>query len=210
MVNPPGALSGFAAMVDDLTVRLSWPTPPTDLLVQVQRRQDGEKDFTSLDPERDGRLDLNVAYGNGYFYRARLVNPQGNSLIPGPWTQEIAVRVEDKLPPPPPAFLDAAITPQGVRLAWTDRREGTGIAGFYLYRSPVGEENYVRLGGLLTGNSYLDLDVPENTDLKYRLTAVDDSPWHNESSPSPEAQVYFAPASEAEPVDKPVFEDPGI
>jgi hypothetical protein len=63
---------------------------------------------------------------------------------------------------------------------------------------------------LLTTNTYLDLNVPENTDFKYRLTAVDDSPRHNESSPSPEAQVYFVPATEAVPEEKPVFEDPGI
>ncbi|MDR3135329.1 MAG: hypothetical protein LBU69_04455, partial [Deltaproteobacteria bacterium] len=151
-----------------------------------------------------------VSYENEYVYRARLVSQQGETLVPGPWSPEIAVRVEDLVPPPPPAYLDAAITPEGVRLAWADRRESQGIAGFYLYRSPVGQDSFVRLGGLISGSSYLDLAVQENVGLRYRLTAVDDSPRRNESSPSPEAEVFFAPATEAIPEERPPFEDPGL
>jgi hypothetical protein len=106
MVEPPGALKGFSAQADDLSVRLSWPEPPLGQKVQVQRRMVGGKDFVTLDPERDGKLDLNVAYENEYVYRARLINPQGESLIPGPWTGEVVVKIEDSLPPPPPAFLE--------------------------------------------------------------------------------------------------------
>jgi hypothetical protein len=210
MAEPPGPLSSFSAVPDDLAVRLSWAGPPDGVGVQVQRRRvpDGEFDF--LDPESDGRLDLGVAYGDEYRYRARLVRRRGETLIPGPWTGEVAVRVEDELPPPPPAFLDAAITPEGVRLSWADRGESPGVAGFYLYRSLSGQEGFARLGGLLTSNVFLDLDVPANRDVKYRLTAVDDSPRANESRPSPEAEVFFAPAAEAEPGERPVFEDPGI
>lgn len=210
MDRPPGALAGFSAAVEDLSVRLSWTPPPSGRLVEVQRRVATEAAFVSLDPVTDGRVDLNVAYGNDYVYRARAVLPRGESLIPGPWTREITVRVEDRLPPAPPPYLDAAVTPEGVRLTWRDRRESDGVAGFYLYRTLVGEENYGRIGGLHTANTYLDVNVPDNADLRYRLTAVDDSPNHNESGPSPEAEVYFAPATEAGPEERPVFEDPGL
>jgi hypothetical protein len=210
MTAPPLAMSGFSATAEDLAVNLRWPTPPSGQLVEVQRRRADETSFVTLDSARDGRVDLNVAYENEYVYRARPVIKRGETLIPGPWSNEVTVRVEDRIPPPPPAYLDAVITPEGVRLAWRDRREGQGVAGFYLYRSQVGSDNFVRLGGLMTGNSYLDANVPDNADLTYRLTAVDDSPRHNESAPSPEAQVFFAPATEAVPEEKPVFEDPGL
>jgi hypothetical protein len=210
MVNPPGAISGFTAQAEDLAVRLAWPTPPSGQLVQVQRRQVGQADFQTLDPVQVGQIDLNVAYDHEYLYRARLIKPQAESLIPGPWSREIRVKVTDLMPPPPPLYLDAAITPEGVRLSWADRRESPDISGFYLYRSPVEADSFVRIGGFLTGNTYLDLDVPADTDQKYRLTAVDQSPNKNESRPSPEAKVYFAPATEAQPEEKPIFEDPGI
>jgi hypothetical protein len=84
------------------------------------------------------------------------------------------------------------------------------VAGFYLYRSLSGQEGFERLGGLLTSNVFLDLGVPPDHDAKYRLTAVDDSPRHNESRPSPEAEVFFAPAADADLGERPVFEDPGI
>jgi hypothetical protein len=232
MVQPPAAITGFSAQADDLAVILSWSAPPQGQLVEVQRRRAGEPKFTTLDPERDGRLDLEVAYENEYLYRARLVIPQGRTRVPGPWSQEITVRVEDRIPPAPPEFLDAAITSEGVRLAWRDRSESSNVTGFYLYRAIVtprdqpagqaasgqaasgqaeaGQANFVRIGGLMTTNHYLDTNVPPDSDVRYRLTAVDDSPRKNESGPSPEVTVYFAPASEAEPQEKPVFEDPGL
>ncbi|MDR0354509.1 MAG: hypothetical protein LBJ64_02055 [Deltaproteobacteria bacterium] len=210
MVHPPGRLAGFRASADDLSVRLSWPTPPEDLLVEVQRRQGRDGSYVNLVPARDGQRDLSVAYENDYYYRARLVRLQGESLLPGPWTDEIAVQVQDALPPAPPPFLDAALSPQGIRLSWQDRRESGDVAGFYLYRSVVGSDNFVRLGGLLTGNTYLDVDAPSNQDVRYRLTAVDDSPRANESRPSPEVEVYFAPPEVDQPQEMPVFVDPGI
>jgi hypothetical protein len=214
MVQPPGVLTGFRAQADDLAVRLYWPTPPANLLVQVQKRQGLDGTYSNLDPARDGQVDLAVAYENDYYYRARLVDRRGDdkgqSLVPGPWTTEVHLWVHDTLPPAPPPYLNAVITPGGVQLSWEDRRESSDIAGFYLYRAEVGVDNFVRLGGLLETDNYFDQAIPPDVDLRYRLTAVDTSPAANESSPSPEAGVYFAPATEAGPVERPDFEDPGI
>jgi hypothetical protein len=105
------------------------------------------------------------------------------------------------------------------------------VAGFYLYRAIIApgdrfgqtdvgqtgvnqtdasQNDFVRLGGLITTNHYLDTNIPPDSDVRYRLTAVDDSPGSNESGPSREVTVYFAPATEAAPPEKPVFEDPGL
>jgi hypothetical protein len=215
MVTPPGALAGFRVVPEDLSVRLYWPTPPAGLLVEVQRKEGLSGTYASLDPARDGQLDLQVAYENEYFYRARLVDRRqdaqgGQSLVPGPWSEEIRVRVIDTLPPSPPPYLDAALTPTGIRLSWEDRSQSSEVAGFYLYRTEVGTSNFVRLGGLITTNTYFDQNPPPDKDVRYRLTAVDTSPQANESQPSPEAEVYYAPAEEAAPVERPVFADPGI
>jgi hypothetical protein len=210
MTKSPGPLLAFSARAEDLAVNLSWIAPEAAQLVEAQRRHLPDPDFKTLDPLKDGLVDLEVAYENEYVYRARAITKLGDTLIPGPWSQEISLKIEDRLPPPPPEYLDAALTPEGVKLAWPDGRLSPNVKGFYLYRSLIGQDNFVRLGGLITGNTYLDVNLPEEADLRYRVTAIDDSPRANESGPSPEAEVYFAPAAQDAPEEKPEFLDPGL
>jgi hypothetical protein len=211
MVDSPGPLPWLRAAADDLSVALSWPEPPGGLAVEVQRSEGGGP-FKALGPEPGGRVDTMVSYGGRYAYRARLVRVAGETRMPGPWTEAAGVLVEDTSPPPPPGRLDAAVGPDGIRLAWESLAGRGDVAGYRLYRSEAGSGSFTRLGGLLTGNVYTDRTAASSRSWRYRVTAVDDSPRANESAPSPEAEVFSESAEEAGAAvpERPELADPGF
>jgi hypothetical protein len=206
----PPALSGFTTVADDLSVRLLWSPPSEGTVVEVQRRE-GQGSFVTLDPVRDVRVDTAVAYGRHYVYRARTVLVKGETRIPGPWTNDSEVTIEDLLPPPPPSFLDAALTPAGVSLAWENLQERGDVAGYRIYRRPAEEAAFSVIAEVTSGSTYLDLPPVAGADYVYRVTAFDTSPRANESSPSPESRVYAEPIGEpVTPLQRPELPDPGI
>jgi hypothetical protein len=209
MVETPGAMALFAAEADDLSVSFRYPAPEGDLSVEIQRSQDGGP-FETLDPGRDARLDTSVAYGRRYAYRARLVRSREGTRMPGPWTSEILLAIEDNLPPPPPAHLDAALAPDGVRLVWESLAERGDVAGYVVYRG--GEDGPFRrlTAEPVTANVFVDRSAAPGRAWRYRVTAVDDSPRRNESAPSPEAAVLTEGPLEAAPPERPETPDPGI
>lgn len=210
-LEPPGALAGFSAESDDLSVMLNYSPPGGDLMVEVQRRR-GRGPWETLDPARDGRVDTSVSYGEAYDYRARLVRVREGTKVPGPWTTETSLRIEDTLPPPPPSYLDAGLSPEGVRLVWESLAERGDVAGYRLYRQEVGSGGYRPLGDLTDSNVFVDRSAATGRSYRYRVTAVDTSPRANESAPSPEAEVLSESPEEAGEagVPRPDMADPGI
>jgi hypothetical protein len=207
---PPGALSGFTAAAEDLSVILNYPEPGGDLSVEVQRRKGGGP-WEALDPLMSKGLDTSVKYGESYAYRARLVRTKEGTKVPGPWTSERSLAIEDTLPPPPPGHLDAALSPSGVRLAWESLAERGDVAGYKVYRSEEGG-GYRLMGAMVETNSFLDSSARTGKSYRYRVTAVDASPRANESAPSPEAEVLSESPSEAaeSQAPRPPLADPGI
>jgi hypothetical protein len=208
-VPPPGGLDGFSASVDDLSVRLGFSPGGSDEILEVQRRR-GSGPWQKLNLQRSGYVDLDIAYGNSYTYRGRRIRRSGESRVPGPWSREIAVQVDDHQAPRPVGFLDASPDAAGgVALRWESLAAEPGLAGYHLYRRIGPDGAFGRIGGLLTGNSYTDADPPDAPDIRYMVTAVDDSPLANESMGSPEASVYVQPPEpELEP--KPDLRDMGF
>jgi hypothetical protein len=202
----PGGLEDFSAVADDLSVRLGFrPGGPNEIL-EVQRRE-GQGPWQRLGLQRTGYVDLAVSYGNVYTYRGRRIRRAGESRIPGPWSAEVSVAVEDSQPPRPVGFLDASMSPEGVELRWESLSEEPGLAGYRIYRREGPDGAFSRLGGLHRSSSFLDRDAPAGADLRYMVTAVDDSPRANESLGSPEASVYVEP--EEEPAERPDLRDLG-
>ncbi|MDR2142583.1 MAG: hypothetical protein LBR11_12520 [Deltaproteobacteria bacterium] len=207
----PGSLPRFAAVAEDLTVRLTWAKPGPGQRVEVQRRAPGQNWVTlaGLDGTSSAGADLEVVYGTTYLYRARLLAGAEEGSAPGPFSPEIQVLVEDTTPPRPVGFLDAALAEGGVRLRWESLAlEETGLAGYRVYRRLEGETTFRPLGGLTQGNTYLDSEVQPGQTAYYQVTAVDSSPRANESRPSPVASALAAPPEE-EPT-KPEVRDPGL
>jgi hypothetical protein len=205
-IGSPGELSGFRAAVDDRVVRLYFNKLHADEAVEIERKSD-QGPFSKLPVEGSSALDLNVAYGNTYIYRGRKVLTQGGGRAPGPWSPELSVTVEDKLPPRPIAYLDAALAPEGILLKWEGLGQDDDIKGYRLYRRIGDDGSFKPIGGLITGLSYLDKDISPGTDYRYQVTAVDNSPRGNESLPSPEARVEVE--SEETPVERPDLRDLG-
>jgi hypothetical protein len=210
MLPHPGELHGFTATPEDLAVKLNWPPAQGDLVVEVQR-QIGEGPFTTLDPSKEGSLDLSVGYGSQYAYRARWVRVKDDTRIPGPWTTPARVAIEDYIAPAPPSYVDVSMTADGVQLSWESRADDQTVLGYYLYRRLGQEKNFARLGGLFKENIYLDKTVQPGVEVRYRVTAVDTSPQANESYPSPEGGIFYGPIEPpSAEEERPVFEDPGL
>ena len=207
----PGPLSGFSAAADDLSVYFSRPDPSGDLVVEVQKRR-GSGPWETLDPERDAKVDTSVSYGETYSYRARLLRVREGTKIPGPWTAETALLIEDALPPPPPGYLDAAVSMEGVRLVWESLADRGDVAGYKVYRADLEGGGFRPLGGLISTNAFVDRTTSSGGTYRYRVTAVDDSPRANESAPSPETEVLSESPEEAgeAAVPRPELPDPGI
>jgi hypothetical protein len=208
--NNPGSIGHFSAVADDLAVRLSFTRPKKGQKVEVQKLAPGRSwaTLTGLDETTGGGEDLDVAYGQTYSYRARLLAEENASLAPGPFSSEIRVRVEDLEPPRPIGYLDAAMADQGVRLRWESLSQEESLAGYRVYRRLANETTFRGIGGLIKDNVYVDAEVKSGETAYYQVTAVDSSPAANESRPSPVASVLSAP-TEAEP-EKPDIADPGL
>jgi hypothetical protein len=210
-VPQPGTLEGFSASVDDRSVRLGFRSSGPDEILEVQRRE-GAGTWRKLNLLRSGYVDLDVAYGHSYTYRGRRIRRSGESRVPGPWSREISVQVDDHQAPRPVGYLDASPDAVGgVALRWESLADEPGLAGYHLYRRIGPDGAFERIGGLLTGNSYTDAEPPSAPDIRYMVTAVDDSPRANESMGSPEAAVYAEqPEPEPSPDDKPDLRDMGF
>ncbi|MDR1083766.1 MAG: hypothetical protein LBP22_02650 [Deltaproteobacteria bacterium] len=207
----PGGLMNFRAVSDDLAVRLSWPEPRGEISVEVQKQSPGgDWQVLDLTGSQPGAVtDLDVVYGQTYIYRARLTAREGQSSVPGPFTSEIRVRVEDLLPPRPIGFLDASPAPNGVSLRWENLSLEESIAGYRVYRRRAQDSGFILISGLIKTNTYLDTGIMPEETVFYRVTSVDNSPSANESRPSPEVSVLTVNQTEPEPV-RPEVVDPGL
>jgi hypothetical protein len=204
---PPGALEGFGAAAEDQSVRIAFMPGRADETLEVQRRE-GAGPWRRLNLTSSGYVDLDVSYGKAYTYRGRRILRDGESRVPGPWSGEMTVAVDDTLPPRPPGYLDASLGPEGVALRWESLADDPGLAGYRLYRREGPDGEFRRIGGLLATNAYLDREAVPGADLRYAVTAVDDSPRANESLRSPEASVFVE--EEAPPAERPDLGDLGF
>jgi hypothetical protein len=186
----PGPLEGFAATHEDLAVRVRFNPPGQGESVQLERSVGGGP-FIPLTLTASEYVDLNVAYDNTYSYRGRRVRQRDGTLVPGPYTRELAVLVEDLVPLRPLSFLDASLTPQGVLLYWESLAEEPELAGYRVYRSLGPDDPFKPIGGLIKTNTYLDVAPPKGAQLRYSVTSVDTSVQANESLASPVAEIFF-------------------
>jgi hypothetical protein len=148
-----------------------------------------------------------VAYEKNYRYRARLVGLLDSVSTPGAFGKEILVKIRDLVPPRPIAYLDAALSTNGIRLTWESRADETDFGGYRLYRR-IGDGVMEPIGGELKENFYLDRNPPPDQDIRYQVTVLDNSPAKNEASPSIEATVYVA--REEPVIERPETLDPGF
>ena len=83
------------AELRDRAVELGWTRPAPDLKAEVEKKSaDGLwRPLPGLDPAASRHLDLEVDYGRVYEYRGRLLKVKDETVIQGPWSREVKIRV---------------------------------------------------------------------------------------------------------------------
>ncbi len=192
---PPSPPGRVRAERGDRRVDLSWD-PVVGAAGYDIYRSEGEEVFP-LSPLNRTPLtetkytDLNVANEKRYVYSVRTVRRVGKTDVEGKGSLGVPVTPVKLIPPAAPAGLVAVPLKEGVELNWR-RSPEPDLFGYFVYRRKVGEEKYRKLNALpLSRETYLDRDVELEQEYDYAVTAVDNSPRHNESPLSEEIRVKY-------------------
>ena len=193
---PPAPPGRVKAERGDRRVDLSWDPVVGASSFNIYRRGEGEETFP-LSPLNGTPLtetkytDLNVVNEKRYIYSVRAVRRVGKTDVEGKGSLGIPVMPVKLIPPTAPEGLAAVPLKEGVELNWR-RSPEPDVLGYFVYRRKVGEEKYKRLNELpLPRETYLDRDVEPEQEYDYAVTAVDNSPRHNESPFSEEVRVKY-------------------
>jgi uncharacterized protein len=190
------------AAASDKMVQLSWPpvtrlqdgSPARDLVGYLIYRREGRGAWIKLKPEPSAQSsyqDVAVLNEVTYTYKVQAVRRLGGELLA---SEDSPVRTATpvKLTPPPPLLgLFAVATSRGVELRW-EASPVPDLAGYRVYRRAAGEAKpSLLIPKLLTKPFFVDSQVKRGQTYYYYVTAVDNSPRHNESLPSEEAAVTY-------------------
>jgi uncharacterized protein len=198
----PRAPMDLKAAAGDKMVQLSWPpvtrltngSPARDLAGYLIYRREGRGAWIKLKPEpvaQSAYQDVAVLNEVTYTYKVQAVRRLGGELLA---SEDSPVRTATpvKLTPPPPLLgLFAVATSRGVELRW-EASPAADLAGYRVYRRATGEEKpSLMTPTLLTKPFFVDSRVKRGQKYYYYVTAVDNSPRHNESLPSEEAAISY-------------------
>jgi hypothetical protein len=190
------------AVPGDKVVQLSWArvdrledgSPARDLAGYLLYRCSGKSAWIRLTPEplsASSHQDLAVLNDVEYTYKVLSVRRLGGDLLASPDSPTVTAMPEKRTPPPPVLNLFAVTTSQGVELRW-EASPAPDLAGYRVYRRLSGQENMVPITPKLTTRPFLlDDQVERGRTYHYYVTAVDNSPRHNESLPSEEAAITY-------------------
>jgi hypothetical protein len=198
----PRAPGSLTAEAQDREVQLAWPevkslqdgSPLRDLAGYAVFRQTGPGDWQRLNPTplpANRYQDVAVKNEVEYNYRIRAVRQLGQYQLAGPDSPGRMARPQKLTPPPPVLNLVAVPTAKGVELRWEPSPD-EDVAGYRVYRLRVGQARPVLLTPELLKQPYfVDSQVTRGETYAYAVTAVDNSPRKNESTPSEEAVATF-------------------
>ncbi len=194
----PAPPTGVSARPGDGIVNLSWSAPagvPSARGYNVYRgTQPGVYGTAPLNPSPllvPEFQDSTVTNGTTYYYVVRSVGGDGPPFREGKNSAEVAVTPEDRTAPAPPSGLSAVPSEGGVALAWSPNTE-TDLQGYLVYRrEPEGATTTRLTPSPILVTTFTDRTARSGATYLYSLTAVDRSPHHNESAPSPEVEVHL-------------------
>lgn len=186
----PAAPSGVVPTPSPSGISIDWADNSEQDLAgyNIYRSPDGVNNWQKLNT--GGLLansfynDTGAAVGINY-YRITAVDTSNNESDPASFN---ATRPPaDTTKPAAPAGLGASDSPSGVNLNWDDNTE-LDLAGYNVYRSPDGVNNWTKLNGnLLLVSNYLDATANPGANF-YRVSAVDSS--SNESDFATTAKTH--------------------
>lgn len=198
----PQAPQGLQAGAGDRVVNLDW-SPVTRLVdgkpvpgivnYRIYRRTPG-KDYHLVNqtPLTDIRFqDITVKNDLEYTYVVRAVRQVGEDFLESLNSSEQQARPQDLTAPAPLLNLVVVPTRQGVELRWEPSPE-PDLAGYRVYRRASDELEFAVLhSGLWSQPYFVDSRVEKGQLYFYYVTAVDNAPRANESSPSEVVAVRY-------------------
>ncbi|WP_139173540.1 fibronectin type III domain-containing protein [Geodermatophilus telluris] len=179
----PATPTGLTAVARDGSVELRWdPGTAPDVDRYVLHRDGAEVARVT----GTSWTDTGVVNGTTYAYRVQAVDGHGNaSALSDP---AVTARPTDQTPPATPTGLVAVARDGSVELRWTANTE-PDLDRYVVYRDGA---EVVRL----TGTSWVDTGVPNDTTYAYRLAAVD---THANVSPTSDPAVTARPTDQTAP-----------
>jgi hypothetical protein len=183
----------------DRVVNLNWEVPPSLASekgfggVNIYRRSDNESyEVTPLNPSpilQNHFQDVTVANGEKYSYVLRSLKTLEEGTTEGKDSPEVSVIPEDLTPPATPLATMAFQSAEGIVIIWEPNID-SDLEGYYVYRRRENEAKPTRVSPLIKQETmYLDKTFVPGLTYYYSVTAIDQSPRHNESDFSPELKV---------------------
>jgi fibronectin type 3 domain-containing protein len=176
------------------SVVLGWNASTDNVAVQgykVYRKNSSETTFALLGTATStSYTDNNVSPSTAYQYYVKAFD-SANNLSAASNVLSVttpAATIVDTTPPTVPGSLSAnAVSTTQINLAWnasTDNIGGSGLAGYYIYRSTSGQSgSFTKLNSTVTTSlNFGDSGLTPSTTYWYYVTALDNA--NNESSPS--------------------------
>ncbi|WP_456434176.1 fibronectin type III domain-containing protein [Thermosulfuriphilus sp.] len=196
--SPPQSPRHFAVEAWDRKVYLFWQPPlnyldgkPIDMPLRYRLwRGPAPRALRPLPVlvKETAFFDSQLENGQTYCYQvAALIQFEGTWIEGAPSIVKCAIP-QDLTPPSPPEGLVAVSVPGGVWLRWRESPE-PDVAGYRVYRARPGGAFVPVHQGLVARPEYIDKTVPGPGIYFYQVTAVDESPFANESLPSAPAEV---------------------
>ncbi|WP_448642699.1 fibronectin type III domain-containing protein [Geodermatophilus sp. URMC 63] len=180
---PPGAPTGLAAVRGDGRVVLTWTADPEPDLGVYAVLRDGVEVARVTGTTW---TDTGVVNDTTYAYRLVAVDTHGNASPAS--DPAVSARPTDLTPPATPRGLTATARDGRVELAWTANTE-PDLAAYVVHRDGVEAAR-------VTGTTWTDTGVVNDTTYAYRLLAVD---THGNASPTGDP-VPATPAPDRPPV----------
>ncbi len=145
--------------------------------------------------------DNKVSLGLEIRYRAREVREENGVVMEGPFTEEIALVVEDKTPPQAPDVLWVKALEKGVRIRWSPVQD-PALLGYRVERKKASDPDtaFADISGIVTVDEFTDRKVTEKAEYAYRVTAKDRG---GNQAQSAAMVVDFPPPEPVEPAPLP-------
>jgi hypothetical protein len=186
------------AEAGDGFVALSWSAPAeatAGLAFSVYRRLEDAMAYPDapLNPEPlsvPSFEDRSAVFGASSCYVVSAVLAPPGTIVSPP-SEEVCITPQDRFPPTSPTGLVAVASEKAILLSWREV-EAKDLKGYRVYRGASTEGPFAALGEV-TQTTYSDESAPAGETLFYYITAIDDAPGTNESSPSNVAEASLSP-----------------
>ena len=116
---------------------------------------------------------------------------ESKTPVEGKSSEQLAAIPIDTTPPIPPGGLIAVPQKEGIELDWFPNQEAD-LLGYNVYRQEEpGTDLHKITENVIKETYFLDLDTQRGKTYSYTVTAVDNSPYRNESPPSRSTSVKY-------------------